>query len=170
LAIGRLEPFNSDAITEYPILKNPSNLPHGTSLCKLGFPFHQINATYDETNGSFTLEPGSLPAPFFPIEGIFTRDIVKGKSSDGKYEIKFLETSSPGLMGQSGGPIFDSNGTVWSIQSHTEHLPLGFSPKIEKEGRIFEENQFLNVGRGIHPDILIKFLNDQGINFELSDY
>ena len=37
--------------------------------------------------------------PHFPIDGISTKNIGAGRSRNGKYEIKFLETSSPGLKG-----------------------------------------------------------------------
>jgi len=167
LLIGQLNPFDSTKIKEYPVIKNPQNLKHGTSLCKLGFPFHTIHATYDEITNRFSLAPDALPLPRFPIDGIYTRDAV-GLMQDGKTKIKFLETSSPGLRGQSGGPIFDVNGVVWAIQSRTAHLPLGFSPKIKVNGKDVEENQFLNVGLGVHPEIIVDFLNDNGIKFNLS--
>jgi S1-C subfamily serine protease len=117
----------------------------------------------------FTLLPGTLPIPRFPIEGIMTRDANAGKSKDGKYDIRFIETSTPGLKGQSGGPIFDVKGAIWGIQSHTTHLPLGFSPKIKRNGKEIEENQFLNVGLGIHPSLLISFLTDNGVKFQVVD-
>jgi hypothetical protein len=171
LVIGRLEPFNPNFICTYPVFKNPtSNLDQGTSLCKLGFPFHEIKASFDDAKNAFEIAPGSLPLPFFPIEGIYTRNVIVGKSKDGKYEIKFLETSTPGLRGQSGGPIFDSKGTVWALQSRTYHFPLGYSPKVKKNGKEVEENQFLNVGCGIHPELIVAFLKDNGVKFNLSDY
>lgn len=169
LIIGRLFPFDPKSVDNYPIFKDPQNIKSGTSLCKLGYPFHNIEATFNESNDSFQLAPSTFPLPRFPIEGIYTRNAIAGMSKDGKYEIKFLETSSPGLRGQSGGPIFDINGTVWAIQSRTFHLPLGFSPKVNKNGREVEEHQFLNVGVGIHPELIISFLNDNGIKFALSD-
>ena len=170
LVIGRLEPFDPDGISTYPVLKDPtSNFHIGTSLCKLGFPFHEIKATFDEPKKSFALAPGCLPLPLFPLEGIYTRNVVAGKSKDGKYDLKFLETSSPGLRGQSGGPIFDRNGIVWAIQSKTAHFPLGFSPKIQRGGKEVEENQFLNVGWGVHPELLIAFLRDNGVPFRSSN-
>ena len=123
---------------------------------------------FDEATGNFRLEQGTFPIPYFPIEGIFTRNIYGGKSKDGKYDITFLETSSPGLRGQSGGPIFDTKGTIWAIQSKTNHLPLGFAPKITKNGKEVEENQFLNVGLGVHPLTLITFLKDNVVDFKIS--
>jgi hypothetical protein len=170
LIIGRLDHFNPNEVSAYPLFKDAAQLKHGTSLCKLGFPFHEIKASFDETSYSFKFEPGAVPLPLFPIDGIFTRNLLAGKSKDGKYTIKFLETSSPGLRGQSGGPIFDKNGVIWAIQSRTSHLPLGFSPKIIRNGREFEENQFLNVGIGIHPELITAFLQDNGIKFSKSDY
>jgi len=141
-----------------------------TSLCKLGFPFHEIKTSFDKAKNTFTLAPGVLPLPFFPIEGICTRTVLAGRSKDGRYEVKFLETSTPGLRGQSGGPIFDRNGTVWALQSRTAHFPLGFSPKVKKGREEIEENQFLNVGWGVHPELMVAFLRDNGIKFSLSNY
>ncbi len=170
LVIGRLEPFDPKTIENYPVFKDPATLSIGTSLCKLGYPFHKIEATFNEANNAFELAPGALPLPRFPIEGIYTRNVTAGKSKDGKYDIKFLETSSPGLRGQSGGPIFDVKGTVWALQSRTVHFPLGFSPEIENNGRKVEEHQFLNVGVGGHPELIVAFLKDNNIRFNLSEY
>jgi hypothetical protein len=170
LAILRLEPFDPMAVSVYPTLKNPSNLLPGTSLCRLGFPFHDVDTTFDEETRQFVFPVGTVPPPRLPIEGIYTRDVVAGRSGDERYEIKFLETSSPGLKGQSGGPIFDAKGTVWAIQSRTSHYPLGFSPKVKKDGEEVEESQFLNVGWGVHPQVLVAFLKDSGIAFEVSGY
>ncbi|GAI45805.1 unnamed protein product [marine sediment metagenome] len=100
--------------------------------------------------------------------GFFTRNVLAGSTPDGKYQIKFIETSTPGLRGQSGGPIFDVYGNIWGIQSRTQHLPLGFSPKIKKAGKETEEHQFINVGWGIHPETLIHFLQDKKVSFNVS--
>lgn len=171
IAVGRLEPYDPHRVGTYPVIKDPtSNLNIGTSLCRLGYPFLQIEATFDEKNGAFELAPGALPLPRFPIEGIYTRNAVAGKSRDGKYETKFLETSSPGFRGQSGGPIFDVKGTVWAIHSRTAQLPLGFGPGEKKDGRETGENQFLNVGLGVHPELIVAFLRDNGVRFNSSDY
>ena len=170
LLVGRLDPFDPKMIKSYPFFKDPTNLKIGTSLCKLGFPFYEIKATFKEDTGTFKLASDALPLPLFPIEGIYTRNLITGKSKNGKYDLKFLETSSPGLRGQSGGPIFDVRGTIWAIQSKTIHFELGFSPKVEKKGREIEENQFLNVGIGVHPSLIVEFLRDNSINFNISDY
>lgn len=170
LLIGRLEPFQTQPNAVYPVIKNKiTDYISGKSLCKLGFPFHKIEANYDKVRNAFNLAEGALPLPFFPIEGISTRSLLAGKSGDGKFDIIYLETSSPGLMGQSGGPIFDEKGTIWAIQSKTAHYPLGFSPQVERNGRTIEENQFLNVGIGVHHNLIIDYLRDNDIKFNVSD-
>lgn len=100
----------------------------------------------------------------------YTRNLEAGVSPDRLYKIRFLETSSPGLRGQSGGSIFDVNGTLWSIQSHTSHYDLGFNPSIQMNGKIIEEFQFLNVGSGVHPETLAAFLKENGVPYNLSSY
>ena len=171
LVVARLEPWKPDLVGTYPTLKDPSrNMDPGTSLCKAGFPFHSIQATYDEAKKTFVLQEGAIPCPLFPIEGIYTRDAFAGKSGDGKYDLLFLETSSPGLRGQSGGPIFDTKGTVWALQCSTQSLALGFHPTIKSGGREVQEHQFINVGLGVHCQVIASFLRDLGISFQISDY
>ncbi len=169
LAIGRLVPFARDPDMIYPVLKNPGTLDVGQSLCKLGFPFNRLDARLDDTDGSLALAPGVLPLTIFPIEGIYTRTLVAGRSADGKYEIKFLETSSPGLMGQSGGPVFDRDGTVWAIQSRTDIHPMCASVLEGRGGRKVRESHFLETGVGIHPELVAAFLSDHGVRFSVSD-
>jgi Trypsin-like peptidase domain len=168
LAIARLAPFDPAWVTGYPVFKDPSaGILAGTSLCRLGFPFHEFTPTYEKGKG-FRLPDAALPAPVFPLEGIMTRNIVAGQTRDGKHEIKFLETSSPGLRGQSGGPVFDQEGRVWGIQSRTVHLPLGFSPPVPDGRKKEVEHQFLNVGWAVHPDVVYSFLKENRIKFTVA--
>jgi hypothetical protein len=166
LAVGRLRPFDAAWVTGYPTFKDPArDLRPGTSLCRLGFPFHEIKPTYD--NGRFVLPPGTFPMVFFPNEGLLTRFI---EVNAGPPRAAFLETSSPGLRGQSGGPIFDQQGTIWAIQSHTGHLPLGFNPPVPGGRPGQTEHQFLNVGRGAHPQSNVDLLTEAGARHTLSAY
>jgi hypothetical protein len=114
------------------------------------------------------LPPNLLPIPLFPIEGIYTRNVFKGQSADG-LEILFLETSSPGLKGQSGGPIFDRDGVVYAIQSQNLTIPLGFTGTVMINGKGVEESQFLNLGIGVHPKTLETLLIRHGISYEVAD-
>lgn len=69
-----------------------------------------------------------------------------------------IETSSPGLRGQSGGPVYDREGRVWGIQSRTIHIPLGFDPTIIIDGVSTVEHQFLNLGIATHARTVLLFL------------
>jgi S1-C subfamily serine protease len=103
----------------------------------------------------------------FPNDGIHTRMIVF-VNPDSKLQAKFIETSTPGLRGQSGGPLFDASGRIWGIQSHTDHLELGFSPKILKDKKMVEvkEHQFLHVGRATHVQHVIDIFNERGVRYD----
>ena len=169
IAIGKIKNYKHQDGFEYPKFKNPKNIQVGKALCKLGYPFHKIPTTFSDEKG-FTLEEGSVPLPRFPIDGMYTRNVnCVSETNKTKFPIRFLETSSPGLKGQSGGPTFDVDGNVWAIQSKTINLPLGFSPEVEKNGKKVEEHQFLNVGWGVHPDLIFAFLQEHKVNFEIVD-
>ena len=154
IAVGRIDGFDKGQVRNYPEFKNPSvNFDVGENLCKLGFPFHSIVPHYDKASNYFQLPDGALPIPLFPIEGIFTRTAIM---NDGPSSVKFVETSSPGLRGQSGGPTFDTKGRIWAMQSRTVHHPLGFDPEVPNQRS--REHQFLNSGMGTHASTIIDFL------------
>ena len=164
-ALGRLKNFDPKWIKEYPTFKDPTqNFEPGTSLCKLGYPFHQIEPNWNAEHARFELPAGAVPLPFFPIDGIFTRTEEIIVVSEGKEPERFwrVETSSPGLKGQSGGPTYDVNGVVWAMQCQTKHRPLGFDPVAQ--------HQFLNVGLGVHPKTMFEMFNKHGVKFAISDY
>jgi hypothetical protein len=167
LAVAKLKPFDPAWVTTYPTLRNPDSEPlPGTSLCRLGFPFHTIEPIYDPIFDVFDLPQGSVPPPFFPMEGILTRNILIQRTAN--YPLALIETSSPGLRGQSGGPIFDTSGTVWGIQTQTNSLPLGFEPIVEVNGRKHVEHQFLNCGIGAHAVTVVGLLRELGIKHTLA--
>ena len=165
LAIGRLEPFDPASASAFPAFKTPdASYAPGRSLCRLGFPFHEIEPEFDEAAGAFLLPEGAVPLPLFPIDGLFTRVLrapAPGQPADAPG--LFIETSSPGLQGQSGGPIFDTEGTVWGLQSHTRHHALGFRPQAPGAAKGQVAHQFLNVGVGVHAEPLLAFLDRHNI-------
>jgi Trypsin-like peptidase domain len=163
LVLGKLEGFEPSVVHEYPVFRVSPPMAPGRNLCKLGFPFHDIEATFDPRTETFQLPPGTLPVPRFPLDGIMTRNVTGGVSRDGEIAIKFLETSSPGLRGHSGGPIFDVGGRVWAMQIRTQHFPLGFSPAVGQGDRKFEEHQFLNAGIGVHSETVVAFIRKHGV-------
>jgi len=168
IAFFQLDPQAINGQTIFPKIKNSNNISPGTSLCKLGFPFVEVKPTFDAVTKLFTLPPNLLPIPLFPIEGIYTRNLLQGKTADGSMDILFLETSSPGLKGQSGGPIFDTDGNVYAIQSKNVTLPLGFKGTVEVNGKKIEENQFFNVGIGVHPTTIELLLKKHNIKYDIA--
>jgi len=167
IAIGRLLNFKKEMVKTYPEFKDPKEpMEQGTSLCKLGFPFHSIEPTFDDQKG-FILPPGSLPIPIFPINGIYTRTVNIQNKAGKQYPLMYIETSVPGLMGQSGGPTFDVNGAIWAIQSQTHHMKLGFGGN-QKHSKEVEhlKYQYLNVGWGTHALTVTAFLNEKKIAFQ----
>ena len=167
LALGRLEPFDAASVPQFPVLKDPSRgYAPGRSLCKLGFPLHRIEPVYDEKANTFTLPPGSVPLPMLPLEGMFTRVVnARAPGNEAGNPSPFVETSSPSLIGQMGGPVFDSGAVVWGIQSHTMHHPLGFQPPVPggRAGQV--EHQFLNTGLAVHASVIRGFLDAEGIEY-----
>lgn len=168
IAFFQLDPQAIAQQTIFPKIKNSNNISPGTSLCKIGFPFVEVNPTFDSSRNMFDFPTNLLPIPLFPIEGIYTRNLLHGKTSDGSMDILFLETSSPGLKGQSGGPIFDTDGNIYAIQSQNVTLPLGFKGIVELNGKKIEENQFFNVGIGVHPSTIEALLKKHNINYDIA--
>lgn len=167
ICIGRLEPFDPKWITEYPVFRDPDSLRPGTSVCRLGFPFANVESEFDESVKSFRIKKGVLPLPLFPNDGIHTRNVLKGRSKEGNYEMLYVETSSPGLRGQSGGPIFDTEGRIYAMQVQTAHMPLGFQPAAEFDGKRVVENQFINVGLGVHAKTIETILRNRNVRIEI---
>jgi len=165
VAVGRLDPFDPAWVSSYPVFKDPTkDFDSGAMLCRTGFPFHNVAPIWDKANNRFDLPPGTFPAPLFPIEGIFTRTVTLNPPLNidpFSFPFKWLETSSPGLKGQSGGPIFDDKGTIWGIQCQTMSYDLGFKTTTP---------QYLNVGVGVHAETLFAIFTAHGIKFQVSPY
>jgi hypothetical protein len=164
VGIGKLEGFTPTPNQVYPVFKDPSkNFDSGASLCKLGYPFYSITPTFDESKHQFELPADALPVPLFPIEGIFTRiaRVVVQNAPDPGFPLLWVETSSPGLRGQSGGPTFDTKGTIWAIQCQTSHYDLGFNSKTP---------QIYNVGLGVHTETLFNVFDRNAVKYKVSDY
>ena len=168
LALGRIEPFDETSVARFPVFKNPSHgYEPGRSLCKLGFPLHHIQPVYDDKADRFTLPAGSVPLPMFPLEGMFTRVVDTRAPGSGEGDPSpFIETSTPSLLGQMGGPVFDSEAVVWGIQSHTMHHPLGFQPPAPGGPSGHVEHQFLNTGLAVHASVIRGFLDAEGIDHQ----
>ena len=162
LALGKIKGFDKNSVKKYPGFKNPNiQFSPGEMLCKIGYPLMDITPTYDEKINKFGFV---FDIPQFPIEGIFTREATR---INGKHSAKFIETSSPGLLGQSGGPTLDSRGRIWAIQSCTIHYHLGFDPVVPNQEQR-KEDQFLNAGLGTHATTIISFLRKHDVKIKVS--
>ena len=128
-----------------------SDLKHGKFLCRLGYPFPEFsNFTYDSTIDKIQwTKSGRADTPCFPIEGMVTRHVV-----DSTNQVIGFEMSTPGLRGQSGGPVFDSEGRIWGMQAATAHLDLDFdiNQEVVRNGtkKQVTDSAFLHVGHCIH--------------------
>jgi hypothetical protein len=153
---------------EYPQFANEgSDITPGTSLCTLGFPFQSnLSSTFDEKVGNFNLSAPPILA-FFPSEGIHTRNVNLQEEGTGR-QVKFIETSSPGLKGQSGGPIFDTDTRIHAVQSRTMAYALDIAPIVKEKHRETKEHQFIHVGIGCHVAEIRKFLTDRNIPFDVA--
>ena len=151
-------------------LKDSRLVKQGRYLCRLGYPFPEFtNYRYNKHTGDieWTTE-GKNKTPSFPIDGIITRHI--GDNS----EVVGIEMSTPGLRGQSGGPLFDQNGIIYGMQSSTRHLHLGFDQvnrevTIDGHRKKVSNYPFLNVGQCVHVDVIKQFLKEKNIRYYESD-
>lgn len=148
-------------------LKDDSKLKQGKFLCRLGFPFPEFtNFSYNtETDNMEWTNTGVHVSPRFPIEGMITRFL--GDNQNGLFGI---EMSTPGLRGQSGGPLFDENGLVCGLQYSTKHLHLGFDLE-EKEIMVnnitkkISDYPFIHLGQCLHVSLIKSFLRENNISF-----
>ena len=148
-------------------LKDDAQLKQGKFLCRLGFPFPEFNNFQfnRQTEEMEWTQNGNNLSPRFPIEGMVTRFL--GDQQNGIYGI---EMSTPGLRGQSGGPLFDENGIICGMQYSTKHLHLGFDLE-EKEINInnkikkISDYPFIHLGQCIHVRTIKAFLKEHNISF-----
>jgi hypothetical protein len=153
LALCRLEPFDAEAVSAFPVFRDVAASPieQGMSICRLGFPFCDVPASYHEDRDEFVLDDKAFPIPRFALDGIVAR-FNRRVTEDGSSSALFIETSTPGLRGQSGGPLLDRAGRLCGLQSHTSHVDLGFDAQYATDDGVVTERQFLNVGAATHVD------------------
>lgn len=141
------------------IAKDPSCFRPGTSVCKIGYINPQFtNYVFDAEKNelAFTNYADRDPV-FYPVEGIITRPLILG------YYTYALETSTPGLKGQSGGPLINSKGDVCGLNINVASLEFQYNFKIPasetlKEPVTINYQPKLLVGNCLHADIIVSFL------------
>lgn len=171
LAIIQFRDFESSHYRGHALfLKDTRKVKQGRYLCRLGYPFPEFtNYKYNkESNDIEWIKTGRIQTPSFPIDGIITRHIGENNGATG------IEMSTPGLLGQSGGPLFDPNGIIYGMQSSTRHLHLGFD-QVNREvitggvRRRVSNYPFLNVGQCVHVEVIKQFLREKNITFYEAD-
>lgn len=165
IAVGRLDGFDPSWVADYPRFADPAEVRPGTSLCRAGYSFVNVKTQFDPERKAFRIPKIPVDTLMFPSEGMHTRTVSRGFSKKDNIEMRYVETSTPGYRGQSGGPIFDRNGTIHAMQVGTVHLPLDFHPVAEVDGQKVVENQFLNVGLGVHVTTLCEFLDKRNVEY-----
>ncbi|SHO61273.1 S1 family peptidase [Algoriphagus zhangzhouensis] len=169
LALIQFAGFDKLLINNTPkFLENDQAVQPGAMLCRLGFPFPEFsNFKFNpEKQVLEWTQEGAARSPRFPIEGMVTR-FLGGKGG----KVYGIEMSTPGLRGQSGGPLFDTEGRIIGMQSRTKHLHLGFDiedKEIVAHGKSKKINDyaFIHLGECIHVSVIKEFLNQHQINFE----
>ena len=169
LALIKFEGFDKTLFSNTPIFKKDENeIQPGAMLCRLGFPFPEF--TNFELNQQAQLlqwsTQGNPRSPRFPMDGMLTRFL-----GDKQGKIHGMELSTPGLRGQSGGPLFDAEGKICGMQSRTKHLHLGFDIEekaIIAHGKAKKVNDyaFIHLGECVHVSVIKEFLTQNQVSFE----
>lgn len=170
IALIKLDGFGKMLCNHFPFFASDSSiLKQGKSLCRLGYPYPEFtNFRYDAAKDDIVwTKDGRVSTPLFPIVGILTRHVV-----DEKGRVVGVEMSTPGLKGQSGGPLFDTNGLVYGIQSSTITLPLGFDQenreiKVNGVSKKVNDYSFIHLGRCVHVDVIKEFMDLHGVKYQV---
>jgi len=154
--------------THATFIKDSNRVKQGRYLCRLGFPFPEYsNFKHNTENDDIEwTQTGVANSPAFPIDGIITRLTANAQGQ----AVTGIEMSTPGLRGQSGGPLFDTEGNVYGMQFATRHLHLGFDIRDKEiiqngEKKKVSNFPFLHVGLCVHVERIKAFLQQHGINY-----
>ena len=175
LAFVKLVNLPPNFVTDYPVFKDPEKIHPGMSICRFGYPFMKASAKFDPAKNEFSLEglEPDLLRQGFPYDGIMARERVRlftmpngtvSRTGPAGIEARFIETTTAGLKGQSGGPIFDVKGNLVGLQSFTSNYPLEFGD-TQVDGKYMPE-QFMHLGWGIHVRSLMAAMDKFEIKYK----
>jgi hypothetical protein len=171
LAILKINDFSNILYSDVAVFKKDgAQIKQGEMLCRLGFPFPEFtNYAYNQTTDDIEWKnEGIAHSPRFPIEGMVTRFLAEQSGIYG------IELSTPGLKGQSGGPLFNKQGIVCGMQFSTKHLHLGFDiidseMLIQNKLKKVTDYSFMHLGQCIHVDAIKAFLDEHKVKYYVED-
>ena len=157
LGIGRLTRYRPKKDQVFPRIRE-KQVELGELLCRMGYPllhpdFGVFETTWSEDAGFQTTMQDASP-PVFVNEALASRFVNLVDSKTGKVSGCWIETSSPGLEGQTGGPLADKNGLICGVQVKPAPYPLGF-----------KAHEVLYVGRAVRADTVGNFLDAHKIDY-----
>ncbi len=167
LAIVRFKGYEQCMYQNHAIFAdNADTLRPGNTLCRIGFPFPEmVNSIYNGITDDIEWgDASNINTPRFPVDGMVTRHVAKDGVLCG------VELSTPGLKGQSGGPLFNSSGVVYGMQYETRHLNLGFrfdesGVPLKGDAKLGGSSAFLHVGHCLSAEIIKSFLKENGVKY-----
>ncbi len=166
LALIRFRNFTRPLYSSYAtFLKDSKRIKPGRTLCRLGYPFPGFtNFGYDNYRDTAYWTDEQPRYMAFPLDGMITR-LMQNKSNSIE-----IEVSTPGLVGQSGGPLFDPDGLVYGLQSATDQLHLGLDIEdkeflVNNRRKKVSNYAFLQVGICVHVDGIKEFLRANNVKF-----
>jgi hypothetical protein len=166
VALLHFQGFSTTWCSAFPTFgMNGGDLQPGKTICRLGYPFPEFtNFAYDPKSDTINwTNSGSANVPPFPIDGLLSRLVLDGSKIAG------FELTTPGLRGQSGGPAFDTDATIWGMQWQTCHLDLNFDVEqnVSRQGKPkkITSYPFLHAGRCVHVDVLKDFMRLHEVAF-----
>lgn len=167
LSLMIFENFGKRLYSYARFVSDKTKIKPGLSVCKLGFinpQFSDFEFDPGKDEIRWTGWPESKPQ-FFPVEGIVTRNLIRGY-----HDVYALETSTPGLPGQSGGPLVNTKGEVCGININVDYLEfrydfrLPYDKPLEEKVTISYQPKFI-VSNCLHADIIKLFLKAHKIKF-----
>ena len=147
LGIGQISGYSAGKNQVYAVLR-VKPVMQGELLCRIGYPSLDNPRIHYGLEG-FEFEDVSQ-AVTFANEAFVSRLI--------SHELgKWIETSSPALMGQSGGPLVDPSGYVCGIQTKNKICPQESAEKVQTPS--------LHTGIAVDIETVRDFLNQHEIAY-----
>ena len=146
LALFQLSGFVTPRGYREPVFR--ADAAPGESVCRVGYALlDDISSTSEGDSLHLDQSP-----PLFVNDGIVSRFVTR---SDHQH----IEVTSPGLLGQSGGPIADRHAHICGIQVCTRHYRLGFGG----------ESATHHVGQAVNGNVVCKFLRDHNVDHKTKE-